>query len=486
VSAAGGPIALVSLLALCAAASSPHALAAPVTSAPAKSGGKSRTKKLTARIVRKPARKPPPPPADIPTVVESASVWRGCLESQDLPKLASSLGTEPTRLAALLEEMGLSASQSGGCIAYVAATGGEAGVASVIFRHTELSGESRMLAFHKTPDGIITTPGVCECRDSTRRVLSLPAREFTASINSVSDSISSSVRWQLDILVPRMIGGLSAKRTTENGSAKPASEGGPEARNLASEFEPQPAEVPVDSYTLRVVVGRYGDDQRERLESVEIVDRVSGRRVNGAWWLDRPDGPGVIIGMDGIAYERLLWESPVKYVRSSRGVGASVTTWRRRVAAKKGSARSTGVQTIKVPSYHLGVDMMAPRGTDVHAVGDASVSFAGRRGGFGNLIVLDHGRGYQTYYAHLSKIQKGIKAGVHVARGDMIGLVGSTGHSTAPHLHFETRRDARYLDPFDETRQLGFWLLTANEQERLAMQLLSAAPVVADEDLAPR
>ena len=125
---------------------------------------------------------------------------------------------------------------------------------------------------------------------------------------------------------------------------------------------------------------------------------------------------------------------------------------------------------------------MAPKGTDVHAVGDAKVSFAGRRGGFGNLIILDHGRGYQTYYAHLSKIGNGIKAGVQVARGEMIGLVGSTGHSTAPHLHFETRKDGRYLNPFDETHQLGFWLLTADEQERLAMQVLSEAPLIADED----
>ena len=482
-SATGGPIALLSLLALCAAASPPHALAASTTPASSKPGGKSSVKKPTGRTVRQRGRKPPPPPADIPTVVESASVWRGCLESQDLPKLASSLGIEQTRLAGLLEEMGSSASQGDDCIAYVAAAGGEAGVATVIFRHTEPSGEWRTFAFHKTPDGIITTPGVCDCRESTRRVLSLPAREFTASIDSISASIPSNVRWQLNILVPRMIGELSAKGTTNKESAKPSSDGEAEAGNLASESEPQQA---IDSQTVRVVVGRYGGDERERLESVEIFEQVSGRRVNGAWWLDRPDGPGVIIGMDGVAYERLLWQSPVKYVRSSRGVGASVTVWRRRVPAKKGSAKSDVVRTVKVSGYHLGVDMTAPRGTEVHAVGDAKVGFAGRRSGFGNLIILDHGRGYQTYYAHLSKIRKGIKAGVPVARGDTIGLVGSTGRSTAPHLHFETRKDARYLDPFDETHQLGFWLLTADEQERLAMQLLSAAPVVADEDLTSR
>jgi murein DD-endopeptidase MepM/ murein hydrolase activator NlpD len=490
-----GPMAR--LLVLCAAVFSPHALVAQATStskpATVKASGKSSTKKHVAkhvaRIVRKPVRKPLPPPADIPAVLESASVWRGCLESQDLPKLASSFGMEQPRLAALLEEKGLVGSQ-GDCIAYVAATGGEAGAASAIFRHTEATGESRTIAFHKTGDTVIVTPGGCDCQESTHRVLSLPAREFpapfTESINSVSASIASNVRWQLAILVPHMIGRLRAKGISEKESATLGSNGDAEAKTLAGESEPHQAESLIDGYMVRVVVGRHGDDERERLESVEIVDPVSGKRLDGAWWLDRPDGPGVIIGMDGVAYERLLWESPVKYVRSSRGVGASVTTFRRRVPAKKGSAKSTVVRTIQVPGYHLGVDMTAPKGTEVHAVGDANVSFVGRRSGFGNLIILDHGRGYQTYYAHLSKVQKGIKAGVRIARGDVIGLVGSTGRSTAPHLHFETRKDSRYLDPFDETRQLGFWLLTADEQERLAMQLFSAASVVADEDLAAR
>jgi hypothetical protein len=59
--------------------------------------------------------------------------------------------------------------------------------------------------------------------------------------------------------------------------------------------------------------------------------------------------------------------------------------------------------------------------------------------------------------------------------------VGSTGHSTAPHLHFETRKDTKYLDPFDSTRQWDFWLLTPDDQERLAMELL-APPVTMAED----
>jgi murein DD-endopeptidase MepM/ murein hydrolase activator NlpD len=474
---------LVSLLALCTAA---YALAAPPTTSKPGSSKKASGKSNKKPAARKPV-KPPPPAAEIPTVVESASVWRGCLESHDLPKLASTLGMEQARLATLLQEQDLLTSQAGGCIAYVAATGGEAGVASAIFQHTEPSGESRTLAFHKTPDGIITTPGVCDCRESTRRVLNLPAREFAASINSDSASIPSNALWQLDIIVPHMIAGLNSKSTSETESAKSTSDADPEAGNSASESSQrsQP-ETKTGAYTARVVLGRHSDDEPERLESVEIVEQGSGKRVNEAWWLERPDGPGVIIGMDGVAYERLLWESPVKYVRSSRGVGASTTTFRRRVPAKKGNDKKTVVRTIKVPGFHLGVDMTAAKGTDVHAVGDAKVGFAGRKNGFGNIVILDHGRGYQTYYAHLSKIGKGIKPGVPVARGDVIGLVGSTGRSTAPHLHFETRKDTRYLDPFDETHQLGFWLLTADDQERLAMQLLSAAPVVADDDSAQR
>lgn len=469
----GGSTALLTLLALCAVVSATPAPAASDPPASSKSGKKGGIKKLISRTVHKPARKAPRPPAEIPAVVEPASVWRGCLESQDLPKLASSLGIEATHLASQLEEAGSSAGQGGGCIAYVAATGGEAGVASVIFRYAEPGGEPRTLAFHKTPDGVIETPGVCDCRESTRRVLTVPAQNFTTS---APESIPENIRWQLNILVPRMIAG----------PAKPSVDGESEAGNPASESAPQEAGTALDNYTVRIAVGRYMGDEQERLESVEIVDQISGRRVNGAWWLDRADDPGVIVGMDGVAYERLLWESPVKYVRSARGVGASVTTWRRRVPAKKGSGKGTVIRTVNVPSYHFGVDMSAPKGTDVHAVGDAKVSFAGRQVGFGNLIILDHGRGYQTYYAHLSKIGKGVKPGVHVARGDTIGLVGSTGHSTAPHLHFETRKDGRYLDPFDETRQLGFWLLTADDQERLAMQLLSTPPVVAGDDLSSR
>ena len=85
--------------------------------------------------------------------------------------------------------------------------------------------------------------------------------------------------------------------------------------------------------------------------------------------------------------------------------------------------------------FHYGMDFTAPTGTDIYATGDGTVSRAGWERGFGNCITVNHGFGYETIYAHLSQI--GVRAGQKVRRGEVIGLIGSTGISTAPHLHYE-------------------------------------------------
>jgi len=94
---------------------------------------------------------------------------------------------------------------------------------------------------------------------------------------------------------------------------------------------------------------------------------------------------------------------------------------------------------------HAGIDIAGRLGTPVRASADGVVSFAGSAGGYGSLVRLDHGGGLQSRYGHLSRIFA--SAGESVRRGDVIGLMGSTGHSTGSHLHFEVRLHGRPLDP---------------------------------------
>lgn len=96
-------------------------------------------------------------------------------------------------------------------------------------------------------------------------------------------------------------------------------------------------------------------------------------------------------------------------------------------------------------AMHAGIDLAGPTGTPIYAAADATVSFAGVRGGYGNFIELGHGAGIATRYGHLSRIMVG--NGERVRRGQLIGLMGSTGRSTGPHLHYEVRIDGRAVNP---------------------------------------
>jgi murein DD-endopeptidase MepM/ murein hydrolase activator NlpD len=95
--------------------------------------------------------------------------------------------------------------------------------------------------------------------------------------------------------------------------------------------------------------------------------------------------------------------------------------------------------------FHSGVDISAPRGTPVMAAMAGTVMFTGWYGGYGKLVVLDHGNGVSTLYGHLSAIL--VRPGQRVGRGQVIGRVGTTGYTTGPHLHYEIRQNGRPVDP---------------------------------------
>jgi len=96
---------------------------------------------------------------------------------------------------------------------------------------------------------------------------------------------------------------------------------------------------------------------------------------------------------------------------------------------------------------HLGIDYAAPEGTPVSAAGNGTVIFSGYGGGIGNVVKIKHAGGFETGYGHLSKIKRGIKAGMKVLQGDIIGYVGSTGLSTGPHLDYRMRLNGSFINP---------------------------------------
>lgn len=102
----------------------------------------------------------------------------------------------------------------------------------------------------------------------------------------------------------------------------------------------------------------------------------------------------------------------------------------------------------KINRMHYGIDFTAPKGTAVQATGNGTViRVQNLRTGYGKNIVIDHGFGYQTLYAHLSRID--VKEGQKIKKGDVLGLVGNTGGSTAPHLHYEVIHNGIKVNPID-------------------------------------
>lgn len=115
----------------------------------------------------------------------------------------------------------------------------------------------------------------------------------------------------------------------------------------------------------------------------------------------------------------------------------------------------------KIPRFHYGMDFTAATGTDVFATGIGVIKFASRETGYGNTVIIDHGFGFETLYGHMSKIN--VKVGQKVNRGDVIGLVGSTGTSTAPHLHYEVSKNGVKVNP----QNYYFQDLTPLEYEKM-------------------
>jgi murein DD-endopeptidase MepM/ murein hydrolase activator NlpD len=110
---------------------------------------------------------------------------------------------------------------------------------------------------------------------------------------------------------------------------------------------------------------------------------------------------------------------------------------------------------LKRKQLHNGIDYAAASGTPVRAAAAGTVTFAGNKGANGNLVVISHAQGYETFYAHLSRFGAGVKSGLKVSQRQVIAYVGSTGRSTGPHLHFSLKRSGKFLDPAQQLNGPG-------------------------------
>lgn len=161
---------------------------------------------------------------------------------------------------------------------------------------------------------------------------------------------------------------------------------------------------------------------------------VNSQKAHHAYWFQREDGKGGYYTAEGKSLRKAFLRSPLEFSRVTSGFS---------------SARQHPV--LNITRAHKGIDYGAPTGTRVRSVADAVVEFAGRQGGYGNLVVLKHPGSYSTAYGHLNGFAAGIRKGARISQGDTIGYVGQTGLASGPHLHYEFRINSRQVNPLAVT-----------------------------------
>ena len=169
-----------------------------------------------------------------------------------------------------------------------------------------------------------------------------------------------------------------------------------------------------------------------------------------------PDLNAAMVEIRGKKHYRIKNSKDDKYY-DEKGVGFSKTYFfkipltYKRISSKFTKKRWHPV--LKRYRAHLGTDFAAPRGRKIYAAGDGRIEFKGRRGGYGNTIIINHGNGYKTLYAHQNGFKKSLKRGARVKKGQHIGYVGSTGLSSGPHLHLGLYKNGRAVDPLKVIRR---------------------------------
>ena len=155
----------------------------------------------------------------------------------------------------------------------------------------------------------------------------------------------------------------------------------------------------------------------------------NGREFAAVRYVD-PEGNAHYYTPDGKTMHKAFLRAPVEFTR---------------VSSRFNTARHHPI--LNLIRAHKGTDYAAPMGTPVKAAGDGRIRYAGGKGGYGNVVEIDHSRGIVTVYGHLSRFAKGTHVGAHVSQGEIIAYVGMTGLATGPHLHYEYRVNGVFKNP---------------------------------------
>jgi murein DD-endopeptidase MepM/ murein hydrolase activator NlpD len=185
---------------------------------------------------------------------------------------------------------------------------------------------------------------------------------------------------------------------------------------------------PGDTFRVAVEKKKYLDGQLASYSRILAAEYVNGTRTYQAVLFHDRDGKPAYYTPEGKSLQKAFLRSPLKF-------SAPITSR---------FSRSRFHPVLKRYRPHLGVDYGAPAGTPVQAIAEGRVIAAGYSGEAGKAVQIRHTNGYETYYCHLSRIL--VRVGQHVAQGERIGLVGSTGLATGPHLDFRLRRHGAFVN----------------------------------------
>jgi murein DD-endopeptidase MepM/ murein hydrolase activator NlpD len=199
---------------------------------------------------------------------------------------------------------------------------------------------------------------------------------------------------------------------------------------------------------------------------------VGGRTLEAFRWVDPATGKASYYDASGRSLKRFFLKSPLKFEP--------------RITSRFTHSRLHPID--QVYKAHLGVDYGAPQGSSVVAVAAGTVVSAADSGAGGNMVHLKHAGGFETYYLHLSSFGTAIRAGAHVAQGQLVGRVGMTGSATGPHLDYRLKRNGVFVNPvsFHARQEPGEPIATAQlaafvtardtTLSRLSATLLASAP----------